>query len=164
MPQFDPTWFVSQVFWLALVLGVLYWLMSKHAIPRVQAALEARAERIKSDLDRAAKLQQDATAAAEAHAAAIAKARDEAREALRSAQAAAQAELDSRQSALAAELAQQTAEAEKRIAAARDEAMGNVREIALEAAQSITERLIGLGVESDKTAAAVDAAISQRAH
>jgi F-type H+-transporting ATPase subunit b len=83
---------------------------------------------------------------------------------LRSAQAAAQAELDSRQSALAAELAQQTAEAEKRIAAARDEAMGNVREIALEAAQSITERLIGSGIESDKTAAAVDAAISQRAH
>jgi F-type H+-transporting ATPase subunit b len=139
MPQFDPTWFVSQIFWLAIVLGVLYWLMSKHAIPRVQAALEARAERIQGDLDRA-------------------------REALRVAQADTQAALDSRQASLAEEIAKQTSEAEKRISAAKDEAMSNVRDIAIDAAQAIAERLTHSNVDSSKTTAAVDSAINQRTH
>jgi F-type H+-transporting ATPase subunit b len=164
MPQFDPTWFVSQIFWLAIVLGVLYWLMSKHAIPRVQAALEARAERIQGDLDRAAKLQQDAAALAESHAATISKAKDEAREALRVAQADTQAALDSRQTSLAEEIAKQTSEAEKRISVAKDEAMSNVRDIAIEAAQAIAERLTHSNIDNSKTTAAVESAINQRTH
>jgi len=164
MPQFDPTWFVSQIFWLAIVLGVLYRLMSKHAIPRVQAALEARAERIQGDLDRAAKLQQDAAALAESHAATISKARDEAREALRVAQADTQAALDSRQTSLAEEIAKQTSEAERRISVAKDEAMSNVRDIAIDAAQAIAERLTHSNIDNSKTTAAVESAINQRTH
>ena len=143
---------------------MLYWLMSKHAIPRVQAALEARAERIQGDLDRAAKLQQDAAALAESHAATISKARDEAREALRVAQADTQATLDSRQTSLAEEIAKQTSEAEKRISVAKDEAMSNVRDIAIEAAQAIAERLTHSNIDNSKTTAAVESAINQRTH
>lgn len=161
MPQFDPTWFASQIFWLVIVFGALYWLMTKRAIPRVEAALEARAQRIQGDLDRAAKLQQDAAAAAEAHEAAIVKARDEAREILREAQSALQADLDARQAKLAAEIVKQTADAENRIAAARNEAMDSVRGIAIEAAQAVSERLIGAPADPAKTASAVDAALAR---
>ena len=80
MPQFDPTWFVSQIVWLVLVFGALYWLMVKRALPKVAKALDARAERIQGDLDRAAKLQRDAEITAETYEAAIAKARDESKE------------------------------------------------------------------------------------
>ncbi len=143
---------------------MLYWLMLKHAIPRVQAALEARAERIQGDLDRAAKLQQDAAALAESHAATISKARDEAREALRVAQADTQAALDSRQASLAEEIAKQTSEAEKQISVAKDEAMSNVRDIAIDAAQAIAERLTHSNIDNSKTTAAVESAINQRTH
>lgn len=163
MPQFDPTWFASQIFWLVIVFAALYWFMAKRAIPKVEAALEARAERIQGDLDRAAKLQQDAAAAAETHEAALAKARDEAREILREAHAATQADLDARQAKLGEEIAQQTAAAESRIAAARDEAMAGVRDIAADAAGAIAERLVG-GVDRSATDSAVDAALAARSH
>jgi len=164
MPQFDPTWFVSQIFWLVVVFAALYWFMSKKAIPRVEAALDARAQRIQGDLDRAAKLQQDAAKAAEAHEAALNTARDEAREILREAQATLQADLDARQAKLAAEIVKQTAEAETRIAAARTEAMASVRGIAVDAATAVAERFAGGPVDADKTANAVDAALARSSH
>lgn len=163
MPQFDPTWFPSQIFWLVIVFAALFWFMSKRAIPKVEAALDARARRIQGDLDRAAKLQQDAIAAAETHAAALARARDEAREILRDAHAATQADLDARQTEVAAEIARQTDAAESRIAAARDEAMASVRDIAVDAAGAIAERLIG-DAKATASANAVDAVLAARGH
>ena len=158
MPQFDPTWFASQIFWLAIVFVVFYMLITKRVLPKMEATLAARADRIQGDLDRAAKMQQDAAAAAETHAAAIAKARDEAREILRESQAATQADLDSRQATLGAEIAKQTEAAEGRIVEARDAAMASVREIAVDAASAVTERLTGSAPASDRVAEAVDAA------
>ena len=163
MPQFDPSTFASQIFWLAIVFGALFFFLRKYAIPRMETVLEARAQRIQGDLDRAAKLQQDAIKAAETHEAALAQARDEAREIVREAHAKTQADLDARQEKLAADIARQTTEAEGRIAAAKTEAMSSVREIAVEAAQAVASRLTG-GVDADKAAAAVDAALARRAH
>lgn len=164
MPQFDPTWFPSQIFWLILVFAGLYWLMVKRAIPKVTKAVEARAERIQGDLDRAAKLQRDAEIAAETHAAAIAKARDEARDALRVAQAETLADLDARQAVVAKELADQARVAETRIAAARTEAMASVKEIAVETAQAAAGHLMGDAIDEAKAANAVDAILDRRAH
>jgi F-type H+-transporting ATPase subunit b len=165
MPQFDPTWFVSQIFWLVLVFGALYWLMVKRALPKVSKALDARAERIQGDLDRAAKLQRDAEIAAETHEAAIAKARDDARDELRTAQAALQADLDARQEVISKELADQASAAEARIAEASKEAMASVREIAVETAQAAAGHLIGGNVDEAKAASAVDSVLnSQTTH
>ena len=164
MPQFDPSTFASQIFWLVLVFGVLFYFMRKFAIPRMEAVLDARSERIQGDLDRAAKLQQDAVKAIETHEAALAGARDEARDIVREAQAATQTDIDARQDKLTAEIAKQTADAEGRIAAARQEAMSSVREIAVEAAQAAASRLTGSDIDADKAAAAVDNALAQRSH
>ena len=162
MPQFDPTWFISQIFWLVLVFGALYWLMVKRALPKVSKALDARAERIQGDLDRAAKLQHDAEITAETYEAAIAKARDEAREAIRAAQVATVADLDARQDVLSKELAAQASAAEARIAEASKDAMASVREIAVGTAQAAAGHLIGGNVDEAKAASAVDGILNRQ--
>ena len=164
MPQFDPTYFASQIFWLAIVFATLYWFMRKHAIPKVEATLTARAERIQGDLDRAAKLQQQAAELAEQHAETLAKSRDEARKILSAAQAETQADLDKRQALLADDIAKRTADAESRINAAREDAMKGVREIAVDAAGAVAARLLGAEPSAEKAASAVDAAMERRAH
>lgn len=164
MPQFDPSTFASQIFWLVIVFGALFYFLRKFAIPRMESVLDARAQRIQGDLDRAAKLQQDAMKAAETHEAALVAAREEAREIVREAQAATQADIDARQEKLTSEITKQTADAEGRIAAAKQEAMTSVREIAVEAAQAVASRLTGGTVDSGKAAAAVDDALARRSH
>ncbi|MFZ4761454.1 MAG: hypothetical protein ACOYK8_01380 [Alphaproteobacteria bacterium] len=50
MPQFDPAHFLSQIFWLILVFGVFFRLMTRRALPVVNAVLKNRSAIIAADL------------------------------------------------------------------------------------------------------------------
>lgn len=52
MPQFDSTYFVSQVFWLFLCLGVLASVVLYSAVPRIQKGLNRRAQYLQDIRDR----------------------------------------------------------------------------------------------------------------
>ena len=56
MPQFDPSTFPAQIFWLVVSFLALYWLVTKVAVPRVGEVLDQRARVIQEDLDRAMQL------------------------------------------------------------------------------------------------------------
>jgi F-type H+-transporting ATPase subunit b len=155
-PPFDSATFPSQLLWLALAFGALYWFMARKALPKVGAAIAERKARIAKDLDDATAMQQKAAAAAAAHEKSLVDGR---RKALRRAQEAREAlaaEAEAKRKALEAELAAKLAAAEQRIAATRAQAMSNVDAIAREAAAAIVERLTGRPAKAEQIAAAVD--------
>ena len=51
MPQFEPTWFASQIFWLVIIFYVFYRLLKSSVIPHVSGVLAERDARIQGDLD-----------------------------------------------------------------------------------------------------------------
>ena len=61
-PPLDASTFPSQLLWLAIAFGLLYILMSRVALPRVAAVLEARRGRISGDLARAKALRDETQA------------------------------------------------------------------------------------------------------
>ena len=77
-PPFQPDAFASQIVWLALTFGALYFLMSRVALPRVGAILAQRKDSIGSQLDAAAAMQAKAKEASEAHDKSIAEAKSKA--------------------------------------------------------------------------------------
>lgn len=60
MPQLDSTYYASQLFWLAITGVLLYMLMSKVALPGVSRIVEMRDSQVRSDLEQAYKLKQQA--------------------------------------------------------------------------------------------------------
>ena len=60
MPQLEVSTYVSQIFWLIVTFSLLYYLLSRKALPRVAEVLEARADRIRADLDEAQRLKKEA--------------------------------------------------------------------------------------------------------
>ena len=46
MPQFNPAWFASQVFWLAIVFIALYYVLSRVLLPRLAETIDQRAAKI----------------------------------------------------------------------------------------------------------------------
>ena len=60
MPQLDPTYYMSQLFWLILCGATLYWLMDKVALPRVSRMVDLRDDQVRRDLELAYKLKQQA--------------------------------------------------------------------------------------------------------
>ncbi|MBN2752193.1 MAG: F0F1 ATP synthase subunit B', partial [Rhodospirillaceae bacterium] len=105
MPQFDPTSFPSQLFWLATTFIALYVLMSKVALPRIGDILEERQKRISDDLDMAERLKTETEAAIAVY-----------EKALSDARVTAQAEISRVMAANAAEAAERHRELEDQLA------------------------------------------------
>lgn len=60
MPQLDPTWYVSQLFWLAITFSVLYVVLAKLILPRLLGILGAREDAKAMDLSAADQFRKDA--------------------------------------------------------------------------------------------------------
>jgi F-type H+-transporting ATPase subunit b len=146
MPQLNTRTYPSQIFWLVIGFTTLYYLMRRKALPRVTEILEARQERIAGDLDRAARLREEAETAQRRHEEVVAQAQHKALEQLRAVQERVAAENARRQAELEADLGRRLSEAEASINAARERALSEVQNVAAEVAQAVVERLAGLHV------------------
>lgn len=163
LPQLNPASYSSQVFWLIVTFGLLLWLMSKVALPRVAEVLEARQEKISNDLEKASALKAEAESVMQAYEKALAEARGNAQQVLATAVAAADAETARRNGELSADLAQRARDAEERIQASKQVALGNVRAVAGEAAQAAVSRLVGVDLPADAVSGAVETVLKERA-
>ena len=159
MPQFDPSTFASQIFWLFISFSVLYWIVSHFAIPRFRNILEQRASGIQDDLDRAESLRAEAEHTLENYETAMAEAHNQARMLTLKVQQESKTEAAELNRTLGVELNAQILEAEQRIAEARDDAMKNLASIAAEAAQETVARIAGLDVSKNDADVAVNAAM-----
>jgi F-type H+-transporting ATPase subunit b len=157
-PPFDPTWYASTIFWLLVVFGIVYYLMSKIALPRVESILETRAAKIDGDLSAASLMQDKAKAAGEAYEKLLADARANAQGIGQKAKDEAARDADTRRKAVEAEVAAKVAVSETSIADARGKAMANVDGIAAGAAAEIVRRISGVAPSADELKSAVGAA------
>src|SRR5215472_7605341 len=143
MPQLDYHTFVPHLVWLAITFVILYVLMAAIALPKVKAAIEGRRHHLDGDLHRAAALKDEAEAALAAYERTLAEARAAAQETLRQTGEKLAAEAAERQRQLSATLVEQIAAAEARIAASKEQALGEIRGIATEVGGAVVEKLTG---------------------
>jgi F-type H+-transporting ATPase subunit b len=159
-PPFDVRTFVGQLFWLAITFGVLYWLMSKVALPRVGAILADRANTISRDLDQAAAMQAKAEDTAQAYEKALAEARKNAQGIAQAARDEGAKASDARRHTVEAELAVKLDKAEASIASTKTAAMSNVRGLGSDVAIAIVTKLTGQAPTSSEATDAVDHALA----
>jgi F-type H+-transporting ATPase subunit b len=164
MPQLDFSTYASQLFWLLVTFVLLYFLMRRLALPRVDRAIGARRSRIETDLGEAEQLKREAETVLAAYQKSLSDARAQAQATLRMTIEQAAAEAAERQRRFAAELAAETEAAERQIAAAKERALADIRNVAVEAAGAVSEKLVGAPAEAAALAAAVDRALRERAH
>jgi F-type H+-transporting ATPase subunit b len=163
MPQLDVSTFPSQVFWLVVTFAVLYVLMAKLALPRIEAAVEGRRTRIEGDLDRAGRMKTEAEAVIAAYEKALSDARHQAQLTMKETTDRLNAAAAERQKAAAAVITERTNVAETRIAAAKNAAMANLRSMSIDVARAAAARLVGTEVDEAKAGAAVDAVLKGHA-
>ena len=161
MPQFDPSTFASQLFWLAVMFVALYWIVARIAVPRIGEVLEQRARVIQDDLDRAQALKAETDRALAAYDKAMADARGQAYEHMKAIQADMKAVADKRTAAVAAEVNVQIVEAEARINAAKQAALDSIKGVAAETARDVVNKLAGLSPDAGAVETAVAAALKE---
>ena len=60
MPQLNPEFFVSQIFWLTITFVFLFIFLWKKSIPKIRNVLDSREKKINNDLEDAKKFQKEA--------------------------------------------------------------------------------------------------------
>ena len=163
MPQLDFSTYVPQIFWLAVTFLVLFLLMKGVALPRVGAALDARQERLDSDLARAADLKAQAEAVIAAYERSLAEARAAAQATIRETTERLEAAAAARQHELASAIAARTRAAERDIVAAKERALADIPTVAAEIAAALSAKLTGRMPDAQAVAAAVGSAVTERA-
>lgn len=157
MPQLEQIdTFISQIFWLIISFGLLYYLMSKVVLPRIAGIMAEREDRVEQDLARAQTLKLQAEQIMAEYEEALAKARAEAASAIKQVGDQVSADVAARQQAAAAELNARTEAAETRIAAAKQEALANVKAVASDVSSAAVSKLLGVQPQDPAVAQAVE--------
>jgi F-type H+-transporting ATPase subunit b len=162
MPQLAqlPDVFWSQLFWLAIVFGIIFFGIGLGMLPKIESTVEARDSKIADDLASAAQARERANEIEAAWRARLDESRTEAlRVTERSRQQMAR-DAEARIKAADDEIRGRSEAAEARIREAAAAALGDIENVAAEAAQDLVSKLAGASVSRDRAVQAVKAALN----
>ena len=162
LPQLDLTTYASQIFWLIISFIVLYFLVSRVAVPRISDVLEERQGRIANDLDKAERLKKEAEQVHAEYEKSLRDARERAHSILRAAQEELTAKAAEAEERNRDQIAGMLRGAEERIRAAQADAVGNIRSVASAVASDAVSRLSGMRVPEERIGRAVDNVMAER--
>jgi F-type H+-transporting ATPase subunit b len=162
MPQLNQLSDVvlSQLFWLALVLGFIYFVIGRGMVPKIQATVDQRDQKIADDLAAAERAKAEADESEEAFRLRMDQSRAEAMKTTAAAKAQGAKVTEQKIAKADVSIQAKLAKAEEQIRASRSEALANIEGVAAELAQEIAVKVAGLKVSRDEAAKAVKAELS----
>ena len=150
MPQIEQLSqiFYSQLFWLLLVFGIIYFWIGRGMVPKIQSVVEDRDRKIADDLAAAQSAREQAEAAEEAYRERIDASRSEAMKVAQEAKTQAALATEKRLKVIDEQLGTRVAEAETRIRAAAEAARRELEPVAAEAASELVTKLTGQNISA----------------
>ncbi|MDE2436765.1 MAG: ATPase [Sphingomonadales bacterium] len=162
MPQISQlaATYSSQVFWMLIFFGFIFFVIGRGMVPKVMGTVEARDKRIVDDLAAADAARKAADAEEEAWRTQENARRAEAQAVIAKAKSDAASASETRLAAAGSKVDARLAEADVRITKARDGALGEIEKVAADAAGAIVSRVAGLTVDAKAASAAVKEALN----
>jgi F-type H+-transporting ATPase subunit b len=159
MPQIEqlPLIFTSQLFWLAVAFGILFFGIGRGMLPKIQSTIEARETKIADDLKRAEAARAQAEETEAAWRARMDSARAEAAKLSQEAKQASALETEAKVRKAADKINLKVEKAEAKIREASEAARAEIEAVAAEATQEMVQRLTGIKIDSKDAAQAVKA-------
>ena len=152
--------YLSQFLWLAIALAFIFFVIARGMVPKIQATVDAREQRIAGDLEAA----QNARAAADATEAAwrarIDEARAEAARIAQEAKAESGRDTEAKVKAASDKISVKIDAAQAKIRDSLASARSEIEAVAADATQEMVSRVAGLSVDKKEAAEAVKAELN----
>jgi len=156
MPQLNPEFWVSQIFWLTLTFGVLYVVLSKLILPKISGNLETRKSQILENIEAAEKQREDSETKLKEFDEIISKSKLEAKSIFNQAREKALKDIGAKKEVLDKQIDNEIEKAEQEIKVLQDGAPDKITKIAIEASSELIQKLIGAEVNNSSISAIVD--------
>jgi len=156
MPQLNPEFWISQIFWLTLTFGILYIVLSKLILPKISANLELRKSQIQENVEAAEKQRESSETKLKEYDSIILKSKLEAKNIFKDAREKVIKDINSKKETLDKQIDVEIQKAEKEIDLLRKSAPEKINKIAIETSSELIKKLIGADVNNSSISAIVD--------
>ena len=156
MPQLNPEFWISQIFWLTLTFGILYIVLSKLILPKISANLELRKSQIQDNIEAAEKQRKDSESKLKEYDDIIFKSKLGAKNIFRDSREKVIKDINNKKEILENQINEEIKKAEKEIEVVKKSAPGKINKIAIEASSELVKKLIGAEINNSSISAIVD--------
>ena len=156
MPQLNPEFWVSQIFWLTITFGILYIVLSKFILPKISANLEVRKSQILDNIEAAEKQREESELKIEEYEKIVQSSKNEAKNYFKQAREKLLKNINLKKDSLEKELNLEIQKGESEIQEFRNRAPEKINKIAVETTKDLLQQLIGADVNSSSISAIVD--------
>ena len=156
MPQLNPEFWVSQIFWLTLTFGFLYLVLSKLILPKISANLESRKLQISDNIEAADKQREESEKKLKEYEEIVSQSKTEAKNIFNQAREKALKNINEKKEILDKQIEDEIKKAEDEIIKLKKDATVKINKIAIEMASELSQKLIGADINQSSISAIVD--------
>ena len=156
MPQLNPEFWISQIFWLTLTFGILYVVLSKLILPKISANLELRKSQIQENIGAAEKQRESSETKLKEYDEIVSKSKLDAKNIFNDAREKALKSINSKKETLNKQIDEEIKKAEQEIKILKKSAPAKINKIAIETSSELMKKLIGSDVNNSSISAIVD--------
>ena len=156
MPQLDPKFWISQIFWLTISFGFLFIFLSKFVLPRISENLENRKSQILENIEIAEKHREESEAKIKEYEKIIEDSRLKAKGIINDAKIKIKSEINLKKDALENEINAEIVLAEKEIEDLKKRSPDKIQKIAIDISKDLLKQLIGADINQSSISAIVE--------
>ena len=156
MPQLNPEFWISQIFWLTLTFGILYIILSKLILPKISDNLESRKSQILENIEAAEKQRENCEEKLKEYEEIVSKSKMEAKSIFNQAREKALKDISAKKEVLDKQIDEEISKAEQEIKELQSGAAEKINKIAIETSSELIQKLIGAEVNNSSISAIVD--------
>ena len=156
MPQLNPEFWISQIFWLTITFGILYVVLSKLILPKISANLEIRKSQILENIEAAEKQREESELKLQEYEKIVKNSKNDSKNYFNHAREKVLKNINLKKEALDKELNAEIQKVEDEIQEFRDKAPEKINKIAVETSADLLQQLIGTEVNKSSISAIVD--------
>ena len=156
MPQLNPEFWVSQIFWLIIIFISLYLIIGKIFLPKITYSIENRKSRIVNDLDEAQKLKESAEKKLNEYNEIIQKTKKEAKKIIEDSKKKLDRDIEGKKQKFNDEIEKELKIAETEIKNLKKSSISNINNIAVEISAEVVKQIISTEVNKSNVSAIIN--------
>ena len=156
MPQLNPEFWISQIFWLTLTFGTLYVALSKFILPKISANLEIRRSQILENIEAAEKQREESEVKINEYEKIIKDSKVEANNYFTQTREKILKNINQKKNNLENELNEEIKKAENEIKELKNKSPEKINKIAIETSSDLIKQLMSIQVNNSSISAIVN--------
>ena len=156
MPQLNPEFWISQIFWLIITFGILFIVLTKVILPKISDNLETRKSQILENIETADKQKEESQKKIDEYEKIILDSKLKAKSYFNEAREKILDDINKKRAVLEKDLDEEISEVEKELSDLKNKSGEKINKIAAETSTELIKELIGEEVNSSSIAAIVE--------